>query len=102
VKPNHAQMALLRRAVANGEARTLDANEAATARVLARLSLATVEPVGTRTLRLVPTEAGIALIRAADARPAAGPCDRLYPDFGDHISFERVGGELRVARGDSA
>jgi hypothetical protein len=101
VKPNHAQLALLRRAVANGEARTLDPNERLTARVLARLDLATVTPVGTRTLRVVPTEAGAALIRDADARPAVAPCDRLYPDFGDHITFERVGGELRVARDES-
>lgn len=97
-KPNHAQLALLRRAVANGEARTLNGSEQATARVLARLELATVTLIGTRTLRVVPTHAGIALIHEADARPAAAPCDRLYPDFGDHLSFERVGGELRVVR----
>jgi hypothetical protein len=96
--PNHAQVTLLRRAVDNGEARTLDANERATAQVLARLDLATVTPVGTRTLRLVPTEAGAALIREAAARPAAAPCDRLYPDYGDALSFERVGGELRPVR----
>lgn len=96
--PNHAQLALLRRAVTNGEARTLDGNERATAQVLARLDLATVEPVGTRTLRLVPTKAGAALIRETDARPAAAPCDPLYPDHGDHLTFERVGGELRPVR----
>jgi len=97
-KPNHAQLTLLRRAVANGEARTLDRNEQASARVLVRLNLATVEPIGMRTLRVAPTEAGVAIIREADARPAAAPCDRLYPDHGDALTFERVNGALRPVR----
>lgn len=73
VAPNAAQVRLLRRAVENGEARTLDGNEQASARVLARLGLATTEQMGQRTLAVRPTDEGRRVLAEINARHPVVP-----------------------------
>jgi hypothetical protein len=61
----NAQLALLTIAVQHGLARTITFNERASARVLEREGLVTIETVATRTLRLTPTDKGIEAAKAA-------------------------------------
>ena len=74
-KLSSSQFALLERAVRYGEARTATPSERAMALgALTRMGLVTTEPVGERTLRVLPSEAGRAVVE--DAKSARGRTER--------------------------